>query len=326
MVSKHLGTDHHDQQMSPQDLLDLVPTLPNVLDEPMADASILPTLLLSQFTRKYVTVALGGDGGDELFAGYPTYLAHRVAKQYERCCRLFHPAISFIGNLLPVSDDNISFDFQVKKFLSGIGHSAGVRNAIWLGSFSSSELKKVLSDDLRSHLDPSRVEEDITSYVRKYPVKDETTLLEYLDLKLYLQEAILVKWTGQVWLFLETRAPLLDYEFVDFVMGLPSNLKLRGLTSKYLLKRATRNLLPQEVIQRKKKGFGVPIAKWVKGPLKELFGDLLAPDRIRREGYLDPEVVSALLSEHWLGKKDNRKPLWTLLVWELWHDRYRPLH
>jgi len=185
----------------------------------------------------------------------------------------------------------------------------------------------VLSDDLGSHLDPSRVEEDITSYVRKYPVKDETTLLEYLDLKLYLQEAILVKVDrASMACSLETRAPLLDYEFVDFVMGLPSNLKLRGLTSKYLLKKATQNLLPQEVIQRKKKGFGVPIAKWVKGPLKELFGDLLAPDRIRREGYLDPEVVSTLLSEHWLGKKDNRKPLWTLLVWELWHDRYRPLH
>ena len=327
MVSKHLGTDHYDQQMNPQDLLNLVPTLPNVLDEPMADASILPTLLLSQFTRNYVTVALGGDGGDELFAGYPTYLAHRVAKQYERWCRLFHPAISFIGNLLPVSDDNISFDFQVKKFLSGIGHAAGVRNAIWLGSFPFSELKKVLSGDVGSHLDPSRVEEDITSYAQRYPVKDETTLLEYLDLKLYLQEAILVKVDrASMACSLETRAPLLDYEFVDFVMGLPSNLKLRGLTSKYLLKKATQSLLPQEVIQRKKKGFGVPIAKWVKGPLKELFGDLLAPDRIRREGYLDPEVVSALLNEHLLGKKDNRKPLWTLLVWELWHDRYRPLH
>jgi asparagine synthase (glutamine-hydrolysing) len=229
--------------------------------------------------------------------------------------------------LLPASDDNISFDFKVKKFLSGIGHAAGVRNAIWLGSFPFSELKKVLSGDVGNHLDPSRVEEDITSYAQRYPVKDETTLLEYLDLKLYLQEAILVKVDrASMACSLETRAPLLDYEFVDFVMGLPSNLKLRGLTSKYLLKKATQNLLPQEVIQRKKKGFGVPIAKWVKGPLKELFGDLLAPDRIRREGYLDSEVVSALLNEHWLGKKDNRKPLWTLLVWELWHDRYRPLH
>ena len=118
-----------------------------------------------------MTVALGGDGGDELFAGYPTYLAHRVAKQYERWCRLFHPAISFIGNLLPVSDDNISFDFKVKKFLSGIGYAAGVRNAIWLGSFSFSELKKVLSGDVGNHVDPSRVEEDITSYARDIPSK-----------------------------------------------------------------------------------------------------------------------------------------------------------
>jgi asparagine synthase (glutamine-hydrolysing) len=327
MVSKNLGTDHYDQQMSPEDLLNLVPTLPDVLDEPMADASILPTVLLSQFTRKYVTVALGGDGGDELFAGYPTYLAHRVAKQYERCCRFSHPVLSFIGNLLPVSDDNISFDFKVKKFLSGIGYAPGVRNAIWLGSFSFPELKKVLSGDVRRHLDPSRIEEDILSYGRRYPVEDETTLLQYLDLKLYLQEAILVKVDrASMSCSLETRAPFLDYEFVDFVMGLPSNLKLRGLTSKYLLKKATRDLLPQEVIHRKKKGFGVPIAKWVKGPLKQLFGDMLSPDRIRREGFLDPDYASALLDDHSRGRKDNRKPLWTLLVWELWHDRYRPLH
>ena len=327
MVANRLGTDHHDQRMNPEDLLNLVPMLPDVLDEPMADASILPTILLSKFTRKYVTVALGGDGGDELFAGYPTYLAHRMAKQYERFCGLFHPVISFLGNRLPVSDNNISFDFKVKRFLSGIGYPPGVRNAIWLGSFPFSGLKQVLSADVGSQLDPTRLEEDITSYARRYPVEDETTLLQYLDLKLYLQEAILVKVDrASMACSLETRAPLLDYEFVDFVMRLPSNLKLRGLTSKYLLKKATRHLLPGEVIHRKKKGFGVPIAKWVKGPLKELFGDLLAPDRIRREGFLDPEVVSALLNEHWLGRKDNRKPLWTLLIWQLWCDRYGPLH
>ena len=327
LVSKHLGTEHHEKRMAPKDLLDLIPILPNILDEPMADASILPTYLLSKFTREHVTVALGGDGGDELFAGYPTYLAHRVAKQYERCCSLFHPAISFVGNLLPVSDDNISFDFKVKKFLAGIGYPPGVRNAIWLGSFPFPELKKVLSGDIGSHLDPSLIVQDITSYTRRYPVEDETTLLQYLDLKLYLQEAILVKVDrASMASSLEVRAPFLDHELVEFVMRLPSSLKLRGFTHKYLLKKAVRHLLPGEVIHRKKKGFGVPIAKWVKGPLKELFGDLLAPDRIRREGFLDSEVVSGLLNEHWLGKKDNRKPLWTLLVWQLWCNRYRPLH
>ena len=139
LVSKHIGTEHHEQRMNPADLLNLVPSLPDILDEPMADASILPTYLLSKFTREHVTVALGGDGGDELFAGYPTYLAHKFARQYERFLSPFHPIVTFLGNLLPVSDDNISFDFKVKKFLSGIGYPDGIRNSIWLGSFSFPE-------------------------------------------------------------------------------------------------------------------------------------------------------------------------------------------
>jgi asparagine synthase (glutamine-hydrolysing) len=123
---------------------------------------------------------------------------------------------------------------------------------------------------------------------------------------------------------LEVRAPFLDHELVEFVMGLPSHLKLNGLTSKYLLKQAMKNYLPEEIIQRKKKGFGVPIAKWVKGPLKKLFEDLLSADRIRREGFLNSEYVTNLLQDHLHNRRDNRKQLWTLLVWELWVNHYHP--
>jgi asparagine synthase (glutamine-hydrolysing) len=125
---------------------------------------------------------------------------------------------------------------------------------------------------------------------------------------------------------LEVRAPFLDYELVEFIMNLPSSLKLRPFTTKYMLKKAMKNFLPKEIIQRNKKGFGVPIAKWVKGPLRELFGDLLGYDRIRKEGFLNPDYVTALLQDHLLNKRDNRKQLWTLLVWELWFARYCPLH
>jgi asparagine synthase (glutamine-hydrolysing) len=123
---------------------------------------------------------------------------------------------------------------------------------------------------------------------------------------------------------LEVRAPFLDYELVEFIMNLPSSLKLRGFTSKYLLKKGMKNFLPEEIVERKKKGFGVPIAKWVKGPLKELFGDLLSYDRIRKEGFLNPDYVTALFQDHLSNKRDNRKQLWTLLVWELWVNRYHP--
>jgi len=325
LVSQFLGTEHFEQRMTPKDLLDIVPNLPDILDEPMADASILPTYLLSKFTRQYVTVALGGDGGDELFAGYPTYLAHKFARQYELFLGKLHPVIQFLGNLLPVSDNNISFDFKVKKFLSGIGYPDGIRNSVWLGSFSFPEIEKVVSSEILNHFDRLRLAEEISSYEEKFPKRDLTTLLQYLDLKLYLQESVLVKVDrASMACSLEVRAPLLDYELVEFMMRLPSALKLKGLTSKYILKKAMKNFLPNEVIQRKKKGFGVPIAKWVKGPLKELFGDLLSPDRIKKEGFLNPDYVSALLNDHLMNKKDNRKQLWTLLVWELWVNRYHP--
>jgi asparagine synthase (glutamine-hydrolysing) len=325
LASKYLGTDHHEQTMTPADLLNLVPNLPDILDEPMADASILPTYLLSKFTRRYVTVALGGDGGDELFAGYPTYLAHKFARPYELLLGTLHPIISLLGNLLPVSDDNISFDFKVKKFLSGIGHPDGIRNAIWLGSFSFPELEKVLSPDMNTQFNQARLTEEITSYEKGYPLKDKTTLVQYLDLKLYLQEDILVKVDrASMACSLEVRAPFLDHQLVEFVMSLPSSLKLRRFTTKYILKKVMKKFLPKEVIQRSKKGFGVPIAKWIKGPLRELFGDLLAHNPIKREGFLNPSYVKSLLEDHVSNKRDNRKQLWTVLVWELWVNRYHP--
>jgi asparagine synthase (glutamine-hydrolysing) len=325
LASTYLGTEHHEQTMTASDLLNLVPNLPDILDEPMADASILPTYLLSKFTRKYVTVALGGDGGDELFGGYPTYLAHKMARQYEFLLTHSRPILTFLGNLLPVSDDNISFDFKVKKFLSGIGYPESIRNFIWLGSFSFPELKIVLSSELGSQVDPVQITEEVDCYERGFPLEDKTTLLQYLDLKLYLQDDILVKVDrASMACSLEVRAPFLDYELVKFVMNLSSSLKLRRFTSKYLLKKVMKDFLPKEVIERKKKGFGIPIAKWVKGPLRGLFGDLLSYDRIKKEGLFNPSYVSSLLQDHLANKKNNRKQLWTLLVWELWSNRYNP--
>jgi len=214
----------------------------------------------------------------------------------------------------------------VKKFLSGIGFPDGIRNYVWLGSFVSSNLPEVLSPEISMQFDESRLVEEISSRERGFPLEDRITFLQYLDLKLYLQESILVKVDrASMANSLEVRAPFLDHELVEFVMRLPSTYKLKGFTSKYLLKKAAQPYLPSEIIQRKKKGFGVPIAKWAKGPLREMFTDLLSPDRIRREGLLNPQHVEKLLQDHLLNRRDNRKQLWTLLVWELWRDRYHPV-
>ena len=311
--------------MTPIDLINIIPGLPDILDEPMADASILPTYLLSKFTREHVTVALGGDGGDELFAGYPTYLAHKYANRYERFLRIFHPMIRRAADLLPVSDNNISFDFKVKKFLSGIGYPDGIRNSVWLGSFPFLENEKVVSSEIHQLFNRDHLVEEVLSYGEECPCEDRITKLQYLDMRLYLQEAILVKVDrASMASSLEVRAPFLDHELVEFVMSLPSALKLKGLTSKYILKKAMKGWIPDEVINRPKKGFGVPIAKWVKRELREIFEDFLSPDRIKREGFFTPAYVTLLLQDHLSNKKDNRKQLWTLLVWELWFSRYHP--
>ncbi len=325
LVSQYLEADHYEQRMTPEDMLQIVPKIPDILDEPMGDASVLPTYLLSKFTRNHVTVALGGDGGDELFAGYPTYLAHKLANPYQRYFGFLHPVVTFLGNLLPVSDDNISFDFKVKKFLSGIGYPDGIRNYLWLGSFNFLENERILSPTLHNSFNQEQLVEEIEMYEKEFPFHDRMTFLQFLDLRLYLQESILVKVDrASMACSLEVRAPFLDRELVEFVMGLPSGLKVRRTKLKYILKKAMNGLLPKEVIHRPKKGFGVPIAKWVKGPLKELFQDLLSPERIKREGFLNPEYVATLLKEHLNHKVDHRKKLWTLLVWELWVHRYRP--
>jgi asparagine synthase (glutamine-hydrolysing) len=325
LASKHIGTEHYEKRMNPEDLLRLVPRLPDILDEPMADASIIPTYLLSQFTREQVTVALGGDGGDELFAGYPTYMAHKIASRYDGLLKALLPTLNYLGDFLPVSDDNISFDFKVKKFLSGIAFPDGVRNYVWLGSFSPSDLPRALSPQVGSQFDESRMVQEISYYMREFRSQDRISVLQYLDLRLYLQEAILVKVDrASMANSLEVRAPFLDHELVELVMGLPSVLKLRGFTPKYLLKKAASAYLPSEIIHRKKKGFGVPIAKWIKGPLKELFLEMFSNERLRREGFLSPQYVEKLLQDHLENRRDNRKQLWTLLVWELWQDRYHP--
>lgn len=326
ITSKFIETEHYHEWMYPKDLIEIVPLVPQLVDEPMADASIIPTYLLSKFTKKYVTVVLGGDGGDELFAGYPTYLAHKMANYYENIFSFIHPVIKSLGNLLPVSDNNISFDFKVKKFLSGIGYPDGIRNSIWLGSFPFEEIKKIVSPEIYSIFDRKSIAEEIYLYEKEYPYHDAITKLQYLDLKLYLQESILVKVDrASMACSLEVRAPFLDYELVEFVMSIPSRLKLKNFTSKYILKEALKNLLPEEIIKRPKKGFGIPIAKWVKGPLKDLFKELLSPEKIKHEGFLNPNYVKILLEEHLDNKRDNRKKLWTLLVWELWVNRYSPI-
>src|ERR1700694_753884 len=310
-VAHHLGTEHRELTLEPDMLLGLIPSLPSLLDEPMGDASIIPTYLLSEFTRRHVKVALGGDGGDELFAGYPTLQAHRLAAYYLRAPRVLREGVvEPLVRRLPVSRGNLSFDFRAKRFVGGAAYPTAERHQRWMGSFDREERTALLARDLRQvDVDPAG--------------PDPLNQVLLLDMRLYLENDILVKLDrASMMASLEGRVPLLNNDFVQYATHLPLNMKLRGLRSKFLLKRALRGILPDSILNRSKKGFGIPVANWFRGPLKEQMLSVLSPERVARKGFFDPAAVASLVGDHLSGRRDNRKQLWTLFVFELWHDGY----
>jgi len=312
-VAHHLGTEHRELTLEPDMLLGLIPKLPSLLDEPMGDASIIPTYLLSEFTRRHVKVALGGDGGDELFAGYPTLQAHRLAAYYLRAPRVLREGVvEPLVRRLPVSRGNLSFDFRAKRFVGGARYPVAERHQRWMGSFNAQERAVLLAREV-----PHEVEDGEAAYA------DPLNQVLALDMRLYLENDILVKLDrASMMASLEGRVPLLNNDFVEYATHLPLNMKLRGLRSKFLLKRALRGLLPEAILNRPKKGFGIPVAHWFRGPLKEQLLSVLSPERIARKGFFDPAAVAALIGDHLDGRRDNRKQLWTLFAFELWHDGY----
>jgi asparagine synthase (glutamine-hydrolysing) len=323
-VAKHLGTEHHERVFSPEDMIDLVPRLAEFLDEPLGDGSVLPTFLLSAFTREQVTVSLSGDGGDELFAGYPTYFAHRAASLYERVPRLLRRGlVAPLVRRLPVSTRNFSFDFAAKRFISGDGMSPLERHLVWMGSFSGDSKRAVLSGDMNRLLADDDEFADARALWEGCDAPDDLTRVLHQDMRVYMQDDILTKVDRTSMAHsLEVRVPLLDHTVVEFVTSLPISWKLKGWTTKYLLKQLALRYLPEQIVTRKKKGFGVPIAAWIRGPLRELVQDLLSPDRIRSGGVFEPATVTRLLEEHLSGRFDHRKTLFTLLVFELWRERW----
>ena len=323
-VAKHLGTEHRELTLEPQMLLDLIPRLPDLLDEPLGDASFIPTHLLSVFTRRHVKVALGGDGGDELFAGYPTMQAHRLAGFYNRAPHLLRSRLvpAVIGRL-PVSRNNLSVDFRAKRFVSGAAHAVADRHQRWMGSFAPEERNELLSADVRSQLAANGKHDPTVAALEGMRLADPLNQVLLMDMRLYLENDILVKLDrASMMASLEGRVPLLNNDFVEHVTRLPLDLKLRGMRSKFLFKRALRGLLPDNILKRPKKGFGIPVAEWFRGPLKDQMLEVLSPSRIAQEGLFDPRATNAIINDHLQGKRDNRKQLWTLFVFELWHQRY----
>jgi asparagine synthase (glutamine-hydrolysing) len=316
-------TEHHEEILAPHKLIEIIPDVASVLDEPLADASIMPTYLLSRFTKSYVKVALGGDGGDELFAGYPTYQAYLLSRYYERFPRMIRYLIEAMVKRLPVSFDNMSFDFRAKKFIDGIAYPPVERNYIWLGTFSPEMKEELITNGIREELGEFNSFSVLHDYLKGKNFSSELGELLYLDTKLYLQEGVLAKVDRASMAHgLEVRVPFLDHRFVDLVTGLPEELKLKGFSTKYLWKKAIKDRIPDEIARRSKKGFGIPIAKWFYRELKDLMLEMLSEGRLKKQGIFNPSVVQRLVTDHLARRVDNRKKLWNLLIFQLWSDSF----
>ena len=319
LVGKALGTHHHLEIFSQDRLQDLIPKIATVLDEPMGDQSILPTYLLSMFTQASVKVALGGDGSDELLMGYNTYLPLKAAWSLDRVPGLTR-TISEVARRSPSSIAGrgvrgLKFARQldrspVERLLSVLGHFSG--NARW-----------VMSEDACRELPPTVFEEaarEILGAGDHRPGSDET-VLAYL--RGYLQEDIMVKVDrASMATSLEVRSPFLDPEVVEFGLRLPPNMRLRGRTGKYVLRQLMRDRLPDEILTRKKVGFGVPLNQWLRESQRDLVIDYLSPARLRAQNILDPDPVTAIVEDHLSGRADRGHQIWLMLLFQLWHERW----
>lgn len=317
-AAEHLGTEHHEERLDEAAALDLVPDVGRIMDEPLGDASILPTLLLCRFSRGEVKVALSGDGGDELFGGYPTYGAHLAARYYRLLGPLGPGALAPIVGKLPVSHANLSLDFKAKRFVRGAHRSPPRRHLLWMGSFDPDRLAEILQPEVAAGLgDPWEDVERLWRATDGGGAADRARRLDFLG---YLRDDLLPKTDrASMSVSLEVRVPFLDLRLVRWAEGLPASRRFGMLRTKKLMRSALRPWLPEDLLRRPKKGFGVPMARWLQGPLRPLVREMLDPEHLRRQGLFRPGAVTALVERHEMRRADERKRLWTLLAFQLWH-------
>jgi asparagine synthase (glutamine-hydrolysing) len=325
-IAERFETAHEEVVLEPR-ALDLTEKLVRHLDEPLADFSIFPTYLVSKMAREHVTVALSGDGGDEVFAGYEHYQAQKISRW---------PGAASAGRLAGVVTDRMRPSEKKKgawnklrRFTQGLAHGAGDRHFRWM-MFLTGEMKRMLyTPAFQEALDGAgglREQEPFAGHFAGLEGFDRTTAELYLDLKTYLVDDIMVKVDRMsMATSLEAREPLLDHKLVEFAFRLPGRMKLRGLTTKWIFKKTVERLLPRVNIYRKKEGFSIPIKHWLKAELRDLMRDTLSERRIREAGLFNDEPIRRMMAAHIAGKENYSHQLWALLVFETWRQTYLSL-
>ncbi|VTR64994.1 Asparagine synthetase (fragment) [Desulfosarcina cetonica] len=332
-IANHLGTNHTELYVSSKDALKVVPTLPEIYDEPFADSSAIPTFLVSRLTRSAVTVALSGDGGDEQFAGYVRYwmtesmarwmkpipigLRRSIKRLLDNIpANLLHHTYSSVRDRLPQQLQVENFQDKWGKLVSQLSETElaelyRLTVCIW----SKKDVQHLTGGNI-----PDSTYEHIFNETDK--LKPIVRLMR-VDQHTYLPDAMLTKVDrASMAASLEIRVPLLDHRVVAFTARLPSHFKFRNGKGKYLLRKLLTRYIPREMVERPKMGFGVPIALWLRTELKELIADYLSPAHLHREGRLNPTFVNDVLQQHMRGASNHQHRLWTILMWEMWRERW----
>lgn len=318
-VAEHVGADHHEFIVRP-DALEVLPTLVKHYGEPYADSSAIPTYYVARETRKHVTVALNGDGGDEAFAGYERYAAMSLAEKYHRLPALLRESVleQVIG-FIPTSETRRSRFRDVKRFMQAASLPKVDRYLRWVTVFDAAAKQHLYSAEFHRETLPNKVEDLLEPWLATANGSGIVDAALLADIMTYLPNDLLVKVDiATMAVSLEARSPFLDHHVIEFAASLPENLKLRGLTTKYLLKRMLKRLLPAENLGRRKMGFGVPLGHWFRGRLQPFLRETLLSEQALQRGLFKPEAVSRLVELHTRGERDYAHQLWTLLMLELW--------
>jgi asparagine synthase (glutamine-hydrolysing) len=322
-ISRHFQTHHHEQIIRP-DAIERTEKVIRHCDEPLGDFSVFPTYLVSVFARKHVTVALSGDGGDELFAGYDHYKAQKLDGYYRWLPRAVRThVIAYLLEQIPPTVQKKGLINKAKRFIEGAALPSDLAHTRWMTFLTAADKSQLYSPELRRELKEVDAHAFIRRYLARAGIDDPLGEQLLLDLKTYLVDDILVKVDRMsMATALEVRVPFLDYRVVELAASIPSRLKLKGWTSKHVLKQAMGSLLPPSILHKKKEGFSIPMKNWLKDELRPLLLDALSPDRVRRRGYFNAVYIERLISEHLAGTQNHSHKLWPLVLFEIWHSIY----
>ena len=322
-VAEHVGADHHEFVVRP-DAMEILPTLVEHYGEPFADSSAIPSYYVSRETRKYVTVALNGDGGDECFAGYERYAAMNLAQSYAAVPAILREGV--IGNVaraLPSFQSRMNPLRKVQRFTAVAAMSPVERYLRWITVFDDQAKQELYSDRMREQTMNFRAASIIAPWFAKANgsgIVDATLLTDTMT---YLPNDLLVKMDiASMSVSLEARSPFLDHHLMEFAASLPEKLKLRRLKTKYLLKRVLKDIVPEQNLSRRKMGFGVPIGHWFRGVMQPFLRETLLSDKALARGLFQPDKVRQIIDQHLAFKDDHSHRLWTLLMLELWFQKF----